>query len=45
MICKPDRKVIYSDCQWTAIKEAGELGAMVLVQVTMVASRRIETEA
>ena len=45
VICKPDRKVIYSDCQWTAIKEAGELGAMVLEQVTMVASRRIETEA
>ena len=45
VICKPDRKIIYSDCQWTAIKEAGELGAMVLEQVTMVASRRIETEA
>ena len=45
VICKPDRKVIYSDCQWTSIREAGELGAMVLEQVTMVASRRIETEA
>jgi hypothetical protein len=45
VVCKPDRKVIYSDCQWTSIKEAGELGAMVLEQVTMVATRRIETEA
>ena len=45
VVCKPDRKVIYSDCQWTSIKEAGELGAMVLEQVTMVAKRRIETEA
>ena len=45
VICKPDRKVIYSDCQWTSIREAGELGTMVLEQVTMVASRRIETEA
>ena len=45
VICKPDRKVIYADCQWTSIKEAGELGAMVLEQVTMVASHRIETEA
>ena len=45
VVCKPDRKVIYSDCQWTSIKEMGELGAMVLEQVTLVASRRIETEA
>ena len=29
----------------SSIKEAGELGAMVLEQVTLVASRRIETEA
>ena len=45
VVCKPDRKVIYSDCQWTSIKEAGELGSMVLEQVTLVATRRIETEA
>jgi len=44
VVCKPDRKVIYSGCQWTSIKEAGELGSMVLEQVTMAASRRIETE-
>ena len=45
VVCKPDRKIIYSNCQWSSIKEAGELGAMVLEQVTLVASRRIETEA
>ena len=45
VVCKPDRKVIYADCQWSTIKEAAELGAMVLEQVTLVASRRIETEA
>ena len=45
VVCKPDRKIIYSNCQWSAIKEVGELGAMVLEQVTLVASRRIETEA
>ena len=45
VVCKPDRRIIYADCQWTSIKEAGELGAMVLEQVTMVATRRIETEA
>ena len=45
VVCKPDRKIIYADCQWSAIKEVGELGSMVLEQVTLVASRRIETEA
>ena len=44
VVCKPDRKVIYADCQWSAIKESAELGAVVLEQVTLVASRRIETE-
>ena len=44
VICKPDRKVIYSDCQWSAIQETGTLGDMVLEKVTLVASRRIETE-
>ena len=26
VICKPDRKVIYSDCQWSTIQETGTLG-------------------
>ena len=29
VICKPDRKVIYSGCQWSAIQEEGQLNAMV----------------
>ena len=44
VICKPDRKVIYSDCQWSTIQENATLGSMVLEKVTVVASRRIETE-
>ena len=44
VICKPDRKIIYSNCQWSAIEEKGTLGDMVLEKVTLVASRRIETE-
>ena len=44
VICKPDRKIIYADCQWSAIKEEADLGSMVLEQVTLVAARRIETE-
>ena len=43
VICKPDRKIIYSNCQWSAIQETGTLGNMVLEKVTLVASRRIET--
>jgi len=43
VICKPDRKVIYSDCQWKNISEAGTLGQMVLEKVGIVATKRIET--
>ena len=45
VICKPDRKVIYSGCQWSAIGETGNLGAMVVEKITIVASKRIETAA
>lgn len=43
VICKPDRRVIYSGCQWSKIGESGNLGASVLEKVTVVASRRLET--
>ena len=43
VICKPDRKIIYSGCQWSAIGETGELGAMVVEKITVVAAKRIET--
>ncbi len=43
VICKPDKKIIYSDCQWKTIEESATLGSMVLEKVTLVASRRIET--
>ena len=43
VICKPDRKIIYSDCQWSSIQESASVGTMVLEKVTLVASRRIET--
>lgn len=44
VICKPDRRIIYSDCQWSSISEKAELGGMVLEHVKVVASKRIETE-
>ena len=45
VICKPDRKVIYSGCQWSEIQEEGQLNAMVAEHVTVVAAKRIEVAA
>ena len=45
VICKPDRKVIYSGCQWSAIQEEGKVGAMVAEKVTLMATNRIEVTA
>lgn len=45
VICKPDRKIIYSGCQWSGIEESGQLDAMVAEKVTVVAARRLETRA
>ena len=44
VICKPDRRIIYSDCQWSSISEKAGLGEMVLEKVSVVASKRIEME-
>ena len=43
VICKPDRKIIYSGCEWSEIQEEGQLNAMVAEKITVVASKRIET--
>lgn len=43
VICKPDRRVIYSGCQWQDLSESGKLGDMVLEKVTIVAAKRVET--
>ena len=45
VICKPDRKVIYSGCEWSGIQEDGQLNAMVAEKITVVAAKRIETTA
>ena len=45
VICKPDRKVIYSGCQWSSIQESASVGSMVLEKVSLVASRRIEIQS
>ncbi len=45
VICKPDRKIIYSGCQWNAIQEEGKVGSMVAEKVTLAATTRIEVDA
>ena len=45
VICKPDRRIIYSGCEWSGIQEDGELNATVAEKVTLTAARRIETTA
>ena len=45
VICKPDRKVIYSGCEWSGIQETGQLDAMVAEKITVTASKRIEVTA
>ena len=45
VICKPDRKIIYSGCEWSTIQEDGQLTARVAEKVPGGASKRIETGA
>jgi hypothetical protein len=42
VVVKPGRRVIYSGCRWSSISESGELGAMVLEKVTLIAAKRVE---
>lgn len=42
VICKPDRSIIYYDCQWQELAESAEVGGMVLEHVTIVAGHRTE---
>lgn len=42
VIVKPDRRIVYSGCQWSAISENADLGNVVLESVTIVAARRME---
>ena len=42
VICKPDRNVIYTGCQWKSLQESAEVGGNVLEKVTVEAGRRVE---
>ena len=43
VICKPDRRVIYSDCQWSTIEESAKLHDNVAEKLTLVARSRMES--
>ena len=43
VICKPDRKIIYSGCQWSQMQESAEFGGNLMEKVTVEAARRTET--
>lgn len=45
VIVKPDRKIIYSGCQWSGISEEAGADDPVLEKVTAVAANRMEVRA
>lgn len=45
VIVKPDRRVVYTGCNWSAIAENGELNDMVAEKVVLAAAHRVETTA
>lgn len=42
VIVKPDKRVIYTGCQWSKIEESGELSQMVAERISLVSSHRTE---
>jgi len=42
VIVKPDKKIIFSGCEWSSIDEAASLNNVVLESVSVVASKRME---
>lgn len=45
VVCKPDRRIIYDNCQWSTLEESAEVGGMVLEKAVIYASHRLETKA
>ena len=44
VICKPDRRVIYSQCQWSGSEESAKLRETVVETLTVVARHRMESK-
>ena len=43
VIAKPDRRIIYTGCQWSDIQEDGQLGENVIEKITLIAAKRVES--
>jgi hypothetical protein len=43
VIVKPDRRIVYTGCQWNEISESGELSEMVAEKISLIAKSRVET--
>ncbi len=42
VIVKPDRRIIYSGCEWASVKETAALGDAVLEDIEVIAAKRME---
>ena len=42
VIVKPDRRIVYTGCQWSEIAETGQLSEMVAEKITMLAKGRVD---
>lgn len=45
VIVKPDRRVVYTGCNWSRIDENGELNDLVAEKISLIAAGRVEAEA
>ena len=44
VIVKPDRRIVYTGCQWSQIEESGEIGEMIAETIAISATKRVETK-
>ena len=44
VIVKPDRRVVYTGCNWSEMAEDGRLSELVAEKIRVVAARRVETD-
>lgn len=45
VIVKPDKRVVYTGCNWKSIDESGSVGDLVAEKITLIAAHRVETSA
>ncbi len=42
VIVKPDKKIIYSGCEWSGINESASVNSTVIENITLIAAKRME---